>query len=393
MPANGKRRIPSKALAAAALAVTLALTAGACEDGDGDSGADDKQQQQKSQAPEKDLALPEGIPDALKNLDLDKWRDGGWEDWAKEDWLRDAREFINPIIEDLWDPDRMWDAEQPPNRVDEADVSEDQGVTDPEPAPVEAAEAATPYDESQPAAGKIFFDTPEGPMVCSGTVVADPANPGKSNLVATAGHCVHKGSDGGWWRNIIFVPSFNPEGKTVAELEAEQATEADIAPKGTFWAEEARTTDEWISEGKSQGGVGAPYDFAVMKVQPKDGSGQSLEETVGAAVPIWFDAPAVQELGDLTATGYPAAAPYDGGRLYSCTDAPGRLSIQADQPTMYRIGCTMTAGASGGGWTASNDGEDQLVSVTSIGPLQATWLAGPRLDKEAKGVFDEVSGG
>ncbi|MEO3851986.1 hypothetical protein ABGB09_30875 [Streptomyces sp. B8F3] len=393
MPANGKRRIPSKALAAAALAVTLALTAGACEDGDGDSGADDKQQQQESQAPEKDLALPEGIPDALKNLDLDKWRDGGWEDWAKEDWLRDAREFINPIIEDLWDPDRMWDAEQPPNRVDEADVSEDQGVTDPEPAPVEAAEAATPYDESQPAAGKIFFDTPEGPMVCSGTVVADPANPGKSNLVATAGHCVHKGSDGGWWRNIIFVPSFNPEGKTVAELEAEQATEADIAPKGTFWAEEARTTDEWISEGKSQGGVGAPYDFAVMKVQPKDGSGQSLEETVGAAVPIWFDAPAVQELGDLTATGYPAAAPYDGGRLYSCTDAPGRLSIQADQPTMYRIGCTMTAGASGGGWTASNDGEDQLVSVTSIGPLQATWLAGPRLDKEAKGVFDEVSGG
>jgi V8-like Glu-specific endopeptidase len=391
MPANGKRRIPRKALAAAALAVTLALTAGACEDGGGDSGADDKQQE--SQAPEKELALPEGIPEALKNLDLDKWRDGGWEDWAKEDWLRDAREFVNPIIEDLWDPDRMWDAEQPPSRVDEDDVSGDQGVTDPEPAPVEAVEAATPYDESQPAAGKIFFDTPEGPMVCSGTVVADPANPGKSNLVATAGHCVHKGSDGGWWRNVIFVPSFNPEGKTVAELEAEQATEADIAPKGTFWAEEARTTDEWISEGKSQGGVGAPYDFAVMKVQPKDGGGQSLEEAVGASVPVWFDAPAVKDVGDLTATGYPAAAPYDGGRLYSCTDAPGRLSIQASQPTMYRIGCTMTAGASGGGWTASNGGEEQLVSVTSIGPLQATWLAGPRLDKEAKAVFDEVSGG
>ena len=59
---------------------------------------------------------------------------------------------------------------------------------------------------------------------------------------------------------------------------------------------------------------------------------------------------------------------------------------------MYRIGCTMTGGSSGGGWVAEGpDGKPALVSNTSIGPVTAGWLAGPRLGKEAKGVYDAVS--
>ena len=95
----------------------------------------------------------------------------------------------------------------------------------------------------------------------------------------------------------------------------------------------------------------------------------------------------------LTATGYPAAPPYDGQKLFQCADKPGRLSLNTSEPTMYRIGCTMTGGSSGGGWVAAgSDGKPALVSNTSIGPVTAGWLAGPRLGEEAKGVYDAVSG-
>src|SRR5690606_30714263 len=89
--------------------------------------------------------------------------------------------------------------------------------------------------------------------------------------------------------------------------------------------------------------------------------------------------------------GYPAAPPYDGQTLYRCQDRPGRLSIEASDPTMYRIGCSMTAGSSGGGWVATgSDGKPALVSNTSIGPVTSGWLAGPRLGDEAKGVYAVV---
>ncbi len=124
----------------------------------------------------------------------------------------------------------------------------------------------------------------------------------------------------------------------------------------------------------------------------KGGDGKSLEETVGSAMPVDFDAPAVPKIEEMTAIGYPAAPPYDGQSLYSCEDKPGRLSLSASDPTMYRIGCTMTAGSSGGGWIAVSPGRRAaLVSNTSIGPVTTGWLAGPRLGKEAKGVYDAVS--
>ena len=65
-------------------------------------------------------------------------------------------------------------------------------------------------------------------MVCSGTVVKDPRNPGKSNLVWTAGHCVHAGQAGGWYRNIVFVPAYNDKGKSAAAA-GERAAAGDRA--------------------------------------------------------------------------------------------------------------------------------------------------------------------
>ncbi|WP_107094036.1 trypsin-like serine peptidase [Streptomyces sp. AS58] len=388
---EGSTRRTSPVLAAVALASALVLTATAC-----DSGASVADGAPSASAVDGDgkITIPDDIKDQLKEhgIDLDKWRDGDWKNWDKDDWLREAEDFVNPIIEDLWDPDRMREAEQPDQSVDEGDLSGDQGVTDPTPEPVEAAPVPASYHANVPEAGKVFFDSPEGTMVCSATVVKDPANPGKSNMVWTAGHCVHAGKSGGWYRNIAFVPSYNDAGKSAAELQGVSPEE--VAPYGIWWGDWVQTSDQWIEQGGATGGDGAAYDFAVLHVTPEEGSGgKSLEETVGSALPVDFAAPAVPEVDSLTATGYPAAAPFDGQRMYRCQDKPGRLSIAAADPTMYRIGCTMTGGSSGGGWVAAgSDGKPALVSNTSIGPVTAGWLAGPRLGEEAESVFDAVSG-
>ncbi|MFC9429070.1 trypsin-like serine peptidase [Streptomyces sp. NPDC056987] len=386
------RRRPSPVLAAVSVAAVLALTATGC--GPDEDQAAAKASESAAAASDGAITIPDDLKDRLKEhgIDMDKWRGGEWKNWDRETWLREAKDFVNPIIEGLWDPDRMRDAEKPPEKsVDDQDISGDTGVTDPEPAPVTARAVSAPYGDNAAQAGKLFFDGPEGSMVCSATVVEDPANPGKSNMVWTAGHCVHSGKSGGWYRNIAFVPSYNDSALSVAELET--APKERIAPHGVWWADWAQTSSQWIAEGGPTGGQGAPYDFAVIHVTPeKGGAGTSLEETVGSALPVEFNAPATPEIAAMTATGYPAAPPYDGQKLFQCEGRPGRLSLAADDPTMYRIGCTMTAGSSGGGWVAAGqDGKPALVSNTSIGPVTAGWLAGPRLGDGAKGVYDGVS--
>ncbi|MFC5219568.1 trypsin-like serine peptidase [Streptomyces coerulescens] len=326
--------------------------------------------------------------------ELEEWRNGGWKDWDEDHWPRGAADFINPFIDNLWDADRLRDADRTPDDEQKPEIPpDDDGTTDPQPSPVEAQRLDTPYHDASPATGKLLFDMPDGQAVCSGTVVSDPARPGRSNLVWTAGHCVHAGAEGGWYRNVIFVPSFNDTGLTGSALQS--ATEEQLAPYGTWWATEAATSQQWMDGGgeTSQTSSAYPYDFAVVEVTDPDSS-KSLEETIGASVPVWFDAPTSADIDSVDARGYPAAAPYDGYgyEQYHCSDDPVRLSLDAAAPTMHQVGCTMTAGSSGGGWlTRRPDGKTALVSNTSIGPLDDDgWLAGPHLGAEAEEVFDGV---
>ncbi|MEV8454816.1 hypothetical protein AB0467_21140 [Streptomyces sp. NPDC052095] len=385
---RGRRR---PVLAVAAVAAALALTATAC--GPEEDNADGASSVSADPSANGKIKIPEDLKNRLKEhgIDLDKWKNGEWKNWDKETWLREAKDFVNPIIDGLWDPDRMRDADKSPEQPVDNDISGDAGVTDPTPVPVRATGVATPYHDSAPASGKLLFDSPEGTMVCSATVVTDPAHPGKSNLVWTAGHCVHAGKKGGWYRNIAFVPSYNNQGMPTSALK--KATKEQIAPYGVWWGDWAQTSDQWISQGASSGGQGAPYDYAVLHVTPEKGAtGKSLEETVGSALPVEFNAPAVPKISAMTATGFPAAPPYDGQKAFQCKDRPGRLSLAAQDPTMYRIGCSMTGGSSGGGWVATGqDGKPALVSNTSIGPVTAGWLAGPRFGDVAKGIYESVS--
>ncbi|MEV8477052.1 hypothetical protein [Streptomyces sp. NPDC051173] len=382
------------ALAAAALTAALALTATACGPSDDKASGSDKPSASAAQTGDDGIQLPKNLPSSLK--DLDKWKNGAWKNWDKDQWLREARDFINPIIKGHWKPDTMKDARSSDKTLSSKGApgaapgaSGDQGVTDPEPKAVTAKSVDLPYHNNAAPVGKVFFDSPEGHMVCSATVVKDPAHPGKSNMVWTAGHCVHSGKSGGWYRNIAFVPSYNDKGLPGSQVNT--APVQDVAPYGVWWADWAQTSSQWITQGAETGGAGAPYDFSVLHVKPETASGKSLEETVGNALTVDFDAPQVKSIQSMGAWGYPAAPPFDGQKMYDCVDKPGRLTIDPSQPTMYRIGCTMTGGSSGGGWFAQRDGKVVLVSNTSIGPANSTWLAGPHLGPEAKGVYDGIS--
>lgn len=392
-PLFGRQR-GRRPVLATTLVTALALTATACGGSGGDASggapADGASQSAAAGSGSGARDLADQFVNRLKEhgIDVDQWKKGGWKDWDKDTWLRDAKDFVNPVISDLWKPDRMKSAKDAGKTVTTKDAQADQGVSDPEPQPVEALAEKTPYHANAAPVGKVFFDSPEGSMVCSGTVVKDPRHPGRSNLVWTAGHCVHAGGGGGWYRNIVFVPAYNDLGKSVAALQ--NATDQELAPYGRYWADWVSTSNEWIDQGSESGGSGAAYDYAVLHVKPERGT-KSLEETVGAALDVDFSTPSVQSAGTMGAWGYPSAPPFEGQLMYKCLDRPGRLSVDPAAPSMYRIGCTMTPGSSGGGWFRVVDGKTELVSNTSIGPVTNGWLAGPQLGAGAEQVYDTMS--
>lgn len=397
MPSTRTPAAPPRArrrtlLATTALTAALALTATACNGDDAAKSADASPSATAAGtgANGDGSGLAAELAGRLKKhgIDVDHWSKGGWKNWDKDTWLRKAGDFVNPVIAGLWKPERMTSAKEADKTLTSKDAAADQGVSDPDPAPVRAQAEQTPYHRHAAPVGKVFFDSPEGSMVCSGTVVKDVNHPGKSNLVWTAGHCVHAGGTGGWYRNITFVPAYNDLGESQAQLKNASATE--ISPYGVWWADWASTSNEWISGGSETGGAGAPYDYAVLHVRPESGA-KSLEETVGAALDVDFSAPSAAEVSQMGAWGYPAAPPYNGLKMFKCLDRPGRLSLSTALPAMYRIGCTMTGGSSGGGWFRVVDGETKLVSNTSIGPADNTWLAGPQLGAEAESLYQNMS--
>ncbi|MDH6113080.1 V8-like Glu-specific endopeptidase [Kitasatospora sp. MAP12-15] len=379
MSAVSKNRTARVAAAGAVAGLTL-LAATAC-------GPDDTPSPPPSSAPAPASAAPSattaGLPAGLPSLDvLKKWKLTDWDKWAKQ-------HVMTPATKGFWDLQKMLQA-QPTAPVGPAQPpsAPSAGANDPLPSAIPATAVAHPYNQDR-VDGKIFFDKADGKhYVCSGTVVSDPAHPGKSNLVWTAGHCVTGGQDGQTARNVTFVPAFNSSG---AVSKGKKSTPDQYAPFGAWPAQKAITSPQWQAEGTETGSAANQYDFAIIKVSNPDGGAKSLEETVGGSVPVLFNAPRAQL--SLTAIGYPAAAPFDGTELEKCDSGkPSQLSFDAGRPAMYTIGCTMTGGSSGGGWFATEGGKTYLVSNTSIGPADtASWLAGPYLDEVAAGAFDYIS--
>ncbi|HEY3955570.1 MAG TPA: serine protease [Streptosporangiaceae bacterium] len=166
--------------------------------------------------------------------------------------------------------------------------------------------------------GKVFFTMGGHDYVCSGSTVAS-AN---SDVVVTAAHCVKNGT-GGWATNWTFVPGF-AHGKQ---------------PYGSFSASRFYVASQWSSKADND------YDVAFVKVNParQDGAKVPVVDAVGGQGISFGSAPA-----RVAAFGYPADAPYSGGRLYFCS---GKVSPDPYHETDDSgLRCAMTAGSSGGPW-------------------------------------------
>jgi V8-like Glu-specific endopeptidase len=181
----------------------------------------------------------------------------------------------------------------------------------------------------QPRFGKVFFTQGSANYVCSGTATTSS----NGDVVTTAGHCVNEGP-GAFVTNFAFVPAYDNG----------------AAPYGTWTAQTLLTTTQWRTSGDFDYDVG----FAVMN---ENSSNQSLTEVVGG-YGIAFGQPRGQSM---KAYGYPAAKPFNGQKLYSCTGVVVQDTYGGSQD--QGLACNMTGGSSGGGWIQNGS----VSSVTSFG--------------------------
>jgi hypothetical protein len=221
-------------------------------------------------------------------------------------------------IEDYWTPARMKSAIPVGVKVD-PNKGKPGGSTG----------GTAVLETPQPRFGKVFFSIGNSNYVCSGTAT----NSTNGDVVTTAGHCV---SDGGTFvTNFAFVPAYDNG----------------AAPLGTWTAQTLLTTNEW----KNSENFDYDAAFAVMN---ENLSGQSLTQVTGGGQPIAFNQARGQSM---KAFGYPAARPFNGQKLYSCTGVVVQDTYGGSQD--QGLACNMTGGSSGGGWIQNGS----LSSVTSFG--------------------------
>lgn len=117
-------------------------------------------------------------------------------------------------------------------------------------------------------------------------------------------------ADGGWFRNVVFVPSGNDEGPS--EPGSPRAPLDQVAPCGPTGR---RPHPSGSPKAQVTTATEPPFDFAVLHVRPATGI-TSLEETIGTAAPVRFDLPAADALTTTSVWGYPAGEPFDPGAVH-----------------------------------------------------------------------------
>lgn len=167
--------------------------------------------------------------------------------------------------------------------------------------------------------GKLFFTQHGGNFVCSGSVV----NSENKDVVWTAGHCISHG-DSHFNSNFLFVPS----------------RRAGTNPFGVWSAREFWVLSAWHTSRNFRQDLGA----LVMN----DLGGFSIANRVGS-LGLTVNG---QRNQHWNATGYPAAFPFNGERMYqnwgsrASNDTPG----SGPGPDTIGQGNDLTGGSSGGPW-------------------------------------------
>lgn len=191
--------------------------------------------------------------------------------------------------------------------------------------------------------GKVFFTMGGTNYVCSGNAVSST----NGSTVSTAAHCVHEGP-GDFVTNFAFVPAYDNGSR----------------PHGTWTAKELFAPGQWTASGDMA------YDTGFAVMNPLDES--LLTDVVGGSG-VAFN----QDRGlTYKAFGYPAAAPFDGETLKSCTGTAAR-DPRNPQFGTQGIPCDMTGGSSGGPWFIGTSSAGVQNSVNSYGYNSSAVMYGP----------------
>jgi hypothetical protein len=206
--------------------------------------------------------------------------------------------------------------------------------------------------------GKVFFTLGGQNYVCSGNAVAS-AN---RSTVATAGHCLNEGP-GANVTNFVFVPKY---------LNG-------AAPYGTWAATSLHTTNQW----KDRGDIAYDTGFAVVTLP---GSTAKLTDTVGGSGVAFGQSRGLS----YKAYGYPAAKPFTGQSLVSCS---GTASGDPYNPSFGTQGipCDMNGGSSGGPWFIGSGSSGVQNSVNSYGYSRIKVMYGPYWGSAIKAAYDTAA--
>ncbi len=191
--------------------------------------------------------------------------------------------------------------------------------------------------------GKVFFTLGGSNYVCSGNSVA-AAN---KSTVSTAGHCLNEGP-GAFATQFTFVPAY----------------ENGNAPYGKWTAIELYAPTQWTTGGDLK------YDTGFAVVASKNGS--TLSDTVGSSGVAFNQARGL----NYTLYGYPAAPPFTGETLQSCSGKAGQDTTGTTGA--QQVPCDMTGGSSGGPWFIGNGSTGIQNSINSFGyVIQPNAMYGP----------------
>ena len=192
--------------------------------------------------------------------------------------------------------------------------------------------------------GKVFFTLGGSNYVCSDNAVSST----NGSTVSTAGHCLNEGP-GAFATKFIFVPAY----------------ENGAAPYGQWTAKSLHAPTQWSGSGDMAYDTG----FAVMN---RDASNRTLTEVVGGSG-VAFNQPRGLAYKSF---GYPAASPFNGETLKSCT---GTATNDPNNPQFgtQGISCDMTGGSSGGPWFIGTDSSGLQNSVNSYGYNRSAVMYGP----------------
>jgi V8-like Glu-specific endopeptidase len=203
--------------------------------------------------------------------------------------------------------------------------------------------------------GKLFFTQRGVNFVCSASVI-------QRSTLATAGHCVHDGSNSpaGWSTNVLFCPSFNPAG----------------SPRGCWPGIFQSTSFQWFNAANIDRDIGC-----IVTSTTGTAFATSVGNVTGWLGRAW-NWPSRQAT---FAWGYPQGAPFAGNRLITTTSTEWYQldSDPADSQLSKYIGNDMTGGSSGGPWWINHTHSNVEIADTDASALTdpaqggaAPWLNG-----------------